>query len=219
VRKYNWWVGARFRDVDASNTNVITNEKISQDVKNILPYFSYRYKFSDNQSLNFRYTTSSSQPDLNQLQPVPDNSNPNYIVIGNPDLLPTYMHQFDLSMYAFKPVSGKNMWTNANFSTTNNAFANNTSYDSIGRTTSQTVNVQGNHNLYAYLNFNWPLFSKKLMVRPNLSYNYNRSSNFINGEKNITTRSGPEFGMHLELEIDTFEFGIGSTYSNHSASS
>ena len=56
------------------------------------------------------YYTNSTQPDLNQLQPVPDNSNPNFIVKGNPDLLPTFSHTFNMDMYSFKPVSGRNMW-------------------------------------------------------------------------------------------------------------
>ncbi|MCX6292433.1 MAG: outer membrane beta-barrel family protein [Bacteroidetes bacterium] len=219
VKKYSFSAGTRVRQVEVSNTNLVTQDKLSQTTKNILPYMSYRYKFSDNHSLNFRYTTNSNQPDLNQLQPVPDNTNPNYIVKGNPALVPTYSHNFNLDMYSFKPVTGKNFWCSSGFTTADDAFANSTSYDSLGRTISQTVNVKGNYNVYAYLNLSIPLFSRMLELNPGFNYNMNHRSNFINDVKNITMSSRADASMNIRLHIDTLEFSIGGNYSFNSTSS
>ena len=38
------------------------------------------------------------------------------------------------------------MWMSLNFSAVDNAFANSVSYDSLGRTHTQTINVNGNYN-------------------------------------------------------------------------
>jgi hypothetical protein len=46
----------------------------------------------------------------------------------------------------WKALSGRYVWSGANFSYTNNAFSNATSYDQYGRTVSKTVNVDGNFN-------------------------------------------------------------------------
>lgn len=219
LKKYTFSAGTRIREIDADNTNLVTLEKISQTTKNILPYMSYRYKFTDNEVLSFRYTTNSSQPDLKQLQPVPDNTNPNYVVKGNPDLLPTFSHTFDLSFYAFKPVSGRNMWATVNYVITDDAFANATAYDSLGRTISQAVNVKGNKNFYSHLNFTVPLFSRVLELNPGLGYNFNNGKNFINGAENLTKHSGSSAEIEIRVHIDTLEFSIGGNYSFSSTSS
>jgi len=219
VKKYSVAIGTRLREVNVSNINEETGEEISQDTKNILPYLTYRYKFSDNQSLTLKYYTNSSQPSLNQLQPVPDNSNPNFIVIGNPDLIPTFSHSFDLSFYAFKPVSGRNVWSDVNFSTTRNAFASSSTYDSIGRTFSQTVNVNGNYYGNGYLNFTIPLFGRVLELNPYLNYNLSRTINYINAIQNTTKHSGSETALNIRLHIDTLEFSVGGSYSLNSSSS
>ena len=216
VRKYSLSVGTRLREVESSNTNLQTQEKISLTIRNTLPYLTYRYKFSDNQSLTIRYSTNSRQPELNQLQPIPDNSNPNYIVKGNPDLRPTFTHSLDFSLYAFKPVSGKNIWTNMNFSNTEDAFANATFYDSYGRRTSETINVNGNYYFNSSINFTIPLFARLLELTPNGNFRYNHSSNFVDGQKNTTTESSPSGGLEVRYHTDTIEFSVGGSYAyNH----
>ena len=85
---------------------------------------SHRSTFNSETISNFskfECTTNSAQPSINQLQPIPDNSNPNSITIGNPNLVPTFSHKFDMSFNSYKPVSGKYIWTNANFIITDNA--------------------------------------------------------------------------------------------------
>lgn len=219
LKKYSFSAGARLRQVEAANTNVATQEKISQTVKSILPYASYNYKFSDNQRFNIRYRTESRQPDLTQLQPVPDNSNPNFIKKGNPDLLPTFSNNFDISYNAYKPVSGRNIWSSLNFSSTEDAFANTTSFDSIGRTVSQTVNVDGNYSAHSYLYFTLPVFGKMLELNPGGSVRYSNSAGFVNGAKNETKQFSIYYDLSVDIQIDTFEFSIWSRYNDVKTSS
>jgi outer membrane receptor protein involved in Fe transport len=219
VKKYNFSAGARLRQVEAANTNLNTQDKISQTVKNILPYANYNYRFSDNQRLNFRYRTDSRQPDLNKLQPVPDNSNPNYIRIGNPDLLPTFTNTFEMSFNAFKPVSGRNIWSNFSYSVTDNAFAGSTTYDSIGRTVSKTINVQGNQSAYGYANISFTLMKKKIEIEPNVYFNYSKTSSVINEMKNVTESLVQFYNLNIEYKKDTFEFSVYTGFGNNRSSS
>jgi hypothetical protein len=199
--------------------NLETAEKISQTINNVLPFVSYRHKFSDSRSLNFRYATNSGQPSLTQLQPVPDNTNPNYIVKGNPDLRPSFSHNFTLNFYSFKPISGSNIWSNLGVYTTENAFSSSVFYDSIGRTISQPVNVNGNYNGYFYFGMELPLHGKMITLHPSGNYNFNSSVNYINEEKNISKESTPGFELSFGFEKDTLEFSIGGNYSYNSSSS
>jgi hypothetical protein len=212
VKKQGFNFGAKVRNVSIVNTNLITDQKITQSVNNILPFLGYMYRFSDNSRFNFRYNTNSSQPSINQLQPIPDNSNPNQVRLGNPGLLPTFSHNFNASFNTYKPLSGKYMWMSGNFTLTDNAFANSITYDSLGRTISQTVNVNGNYNGNVYIGGGLPMFSKVLQLNPSLSANYNSYSGYINGVKNITETINTNAGIDVEINIDTLTFNFGYNY-------
>ena len=75
--------------------------------------------------MDVSYKTNSTNPSIAQLQPVPDNTNPNFISIGNPNLLPTFTNEFDLNFNSWKPISGKYTWFGASYMITNNDFSNN----------------------------------------------------------------------------------------------
>lgn len=55
-----------------------------------LPAAQLSYSFSIEKKLNFNYSASTTPPSLQQLQPIAIISNPQYPVIGNPSLKPTY---------------------------------------------------------------------------------------------------------------------------------
>ncbi len=212
VKKQSLTIGAKVRQVTIDNKNLITQQNIKQTVSSILPNFSYRYKFSDNKQLRFKYTTNSNQPTINQLQPIHDNSNPNQIIIGNPDLLPTFENNFNLSYNSYANISKKYIWASVNFSTINNAFSNSTKYDSIGRTISKPINVNGDYNGNAYFSLSVPFFSKKVTIGPNLSCSNNNYSSYINDKKNITNSTNAGAGLDFSVELDTLDFRIGYTF-------
>ena len=48
---------------------------------NILPKAGFVYRFAQSSQLHMNYRSSSQQPDLKQMQPVADYSDPNNVVI------------------------------------------------------------------------------------------------------------------------------------------
>lgn len=213
VNKVTFYIGADARDINVKNTNLINNEKINQDIQNILPYLTYRYKFSKSSELDFRYSTSSSQPGIYQLQPVPDNSNPNSITLGNPDLLPTFRHKFSLRYFVHKPISGKHLWSYMQYAVTNNAFANKTVFDTLGRTITQTVNVMGNRDGNIDISGNYPLFSGVIQLQPDGSATYRKTINFINGIENETEEYGVKAGLDISVETKNITGFMGGDFS------
>jgi hypothetical protein len=219
VKKQRLTVGSRIRQVSIRNNNLITQITITQTVNNILPYVKYMYKFKENSRLNFSYKTNSSQPSIDQLQPIQDNTNPNQVKRGNPNLLPTFKQNFEAYYNAYKPISGKYIWTSASYSTTNNAFSNAIIYDSIGRAITTPVNVNGNNDGYINFGGGFPFFSKMLEIDPNVNYNYNSYTSFINGKKNTTTISNVGSKLAVSVNIDTLEFRISYGFDYNSPSS
>ncbi|MFM8243314.1 MAG: outer membrane beta-barrel protein, partial [Crocinitomicaceae bacterium] len=157
-RKHTLTGGIGFRNIDIKNTNLINNTVTPQNISNYLPQFSYQFKPSISKRFSLFYTTNSQQPSINDLQPVPDNSNPNRIQEGNPDLKPNYVHNVRMNFNTWSALSGRYIWSGFTGSLTNNAFANSTSFDPYGRTISKTENVDGNIFSNVFAGFGLPLF-------------------------------------------------------------
>ena len=205
--------GIGIRNIAIENFNNITSAVINQNINNLLPRLSYQYKPSMNKRMGIYYTTSSSQPSINDLQPVVDNSNPNRTQEGNPDLQPNYVHNLNGNFNTWQALSGRYIWSGFNASITNNAFANSTTYDNFGRTVSKTVNVDGNLFGNVYFGAGIPFLSRKLEIEPNANATYNRYTNFISGAKNITQNTALSGGLDFSVKLDSLEITIGNTYS------
>ena len=203
-------IGTKARNVFVNNNNIFKDQRITQNFNNILPFSTMRYKFSENMALNIEYKTSSVNPTISQLQPVRDNTNPNFINIGNPSLLPTFNHGIALNFNSWKSVSG-------NYNFINNDIMNATSYDSIGRTVAQAVNVNGNYNINGYIGTSMPFFSKKLEVGPNGDVSYSSNKSYINNLENTTRDLRSSIRLDLRLNLEKFNAGISGYYSYNSA--
>jgi hypothetical protein len=219
VKKLRFSVGSKARNVMVDNNNIFKNQKITQNFNNILPFASLRYKFSDNKNMDLSYRTNSSNPSISQLQPVPDNTNPNFVNIGNPGLLPTFNNEFNLNYNSWKPISGKYTWFGMNYDITNNDFSERTYYDSIGRSVSQTINVNGNNSGSFYAGTSMPFFSKKFEVQPAANASLSNNQNIINNQMNKTQSVMTNVGVELRLNLDKITAGInGNVQYNQSSS-
>src|SRR5690606_6713224 len=63
-----------------------------------------RYSFTGSKSMDLSYNTNISEPSMTQLSPVPDNSNPLNIYVGNPDLKPQYAQRMNLNFRDFNQL-------------------------------------------------------------------------------------------------------------------
>ncbi|MES2568294.1 MAG: TonB-dependent receptor [Bacteroidota bacterium] len=219
VKKIRFTIGTKARNVYVNNNNIFKQQHVTQNFNNILPFSTMRYKFSDNKALSINYRTSSVNPTISQLQPVRDNTNPNFINIGNPNLLPTFSHQVDLNFNSWKSVSGKYTWMGLTYVYTDNDMSTATYYDSIGRTISQAINVNGNYNFNGYLGTSLPFFSKKLEIGPNLNGSYASNKIIINGLENTTNDFRSSVNLNIKFEVDDFEMGVNGVYSYNQSSS
>ncbi|MFN5415961.1 MAG: outer membrane beta-barrel protein, partial [Flavobacteriia bacterium] len=215
-KKHRLSGGVRYRDVQIDNTNFFLDTTINQHVKNFLPRARYVYKISQHNRFVINYNTSSSQPSINQLQPVLDNTNPNRITVGNPNLRPNYVHSFSSSYNFYKPLSGTHFWSSLNHSITNDAFGNSTDFDSLGRITSMTINVDGNTSSSLNFGGGFPIFKKLIEVFPNVNMAYAKTISMVNGEENVTRTRNVGAGAEFRIERDSVEFSIGGKYSYNS---
>jgi len=149
------------------------------------------------------------------LQPVQNNSNPNKIVEGNPDLRPDYSHQISLSYNHWKGLTGSYIWSNLSYRRVMNPFINEVSYDNFGRTISKTVNMDSSSNEFTsfYFGGKIPIGNTPLGIRIRNSSSYNITNSIIDRLKNTTTTLSQSNEISFDWETDSLFFEIGAEIS------
>ena len=159
----------------------------TRNVLNVAPYLRYRMKFSRQSSLNMHYAGRSSQPSMTQLQPVADMTDPLNIVIGNPNLKPTFTHNFNIRFQDFNAEAQRSIMVMAFANMTQNSIVSRTSFDNTtgGRTTTYE-NVNGVWSVRAMTMYSQPLRNKAFTFNNHLMGYYSRGVGFNNGERNVS---------------------------------
>lgn len=183
-------------------------------VYNVGPFARIRLKFWERGSLNINYRARTSQPSMSQLQPVPDVSDPLNIIVGNPDLKPTFTQSIMARFSNYNTGRQQSVAAMINASYALNTIVNYTETDPItgGRTTTYR-NVDGNLNLMGMFMINQPFNNRKWRYNARLMGRYASVPGYINGDYN---RSGnlvlsPSLGVTFSNDI--FQASLNPTYS------
>lgn len=214
VKKYRISAGANFRNIYQENINVTSGQKLSLNVNNILPTASFNYRPNQGSNLSIFYNMNSQLPDLKQLQPVTDNTDPNNIRVGNPNLKQSFTNNVNLNYYFFKGISDINFYAGGSYNNTIGEINDRTQYDSIGRAIITPVNMNGNYYGSVYLGGGIPVFKKFIKVEYNFNFNHSNNVGYVNDKINVTENTGYSPGLYLEKQIgDIFEIRVGGDYN------
>lgn len=206
-------VGSRFRTIAIDNRNIFTDSMIKQDLNNVLPRIVFRYKFSQTTRLMIQYNTNSSLPSIDQLQPVLNNTNPNFIQIGNSALKPNYTHSINGSFNTWKGLSGFYMYSGFSYMHIKDNFSTNTMFGPTGGSISQAINVKSSDFLYWWGGAGIPMKGvKNLNLQVNLNGNFTSSKNQINSIDNDTRNTGIGTDLSLNYNGDSLRTEIGGGF-------
>ncbi len=163
---------------------------LSQKYVNLIPNLDLEYQLPNDMWLSGNYSYSVTEPQISDLQPAPNVSNPLYRVEGNPDLQPQRSHNFGARVHYWNAGSMANFGLGADYDLydTQIAYSQTIEFiDSLGaRTTTYPVNVSGGRSFNTYIWSGIPLIKTKLTLNFNPSIYINRTPSFINGEENET---------------------------------
>jgi hypothetical protein len=157
-----------------------TNDKTYDNkVVNWSPQAMVFYDINDNTNLRVFYFGRSAQPSTSQLMPVPDNSDPLNIALGNPYLEPYFNH----NIRARFGYTNKKTFTsvNANIRGTivENALTNAQWYDKAGVKYSIPVNGPATTSMNANIFVNSPIAKSKFSIFSMTFLNYNESVSYV----------------------------------------
>jgi len=226
-KKFNYSVGLNWQQADLQGT-IITDAKdsvITKSFHNWLPNARFQYNFSRFKNLSFNYNATTRQPNISQLQPVPDNSNRLYIREGNPDLKQEVTHTVQGNLFLMSPYKNKNFMLFFNYMRTQNRIVNYDIVDALGVRTTKPININGVYGMMGDMNFSMPVRFLRGMFEIGNRIAYNRDKQFINTFEN-TIRSlsvGPEVSIttwykeKLNLSLEAAYTINSSKYSLQSA--
>jgi len=174
-RKFIYFVGANWQQANLEGEIITVKDSIiRKSFTNILPTARFQYKFTNNKSITLFYRTSTNQPNVNQLQPVPDISNPLNIKEGNPDLKQEYQHNLQINYNSISTFKGKSFFAALNASRVDNKIVNADTLQANGVKRTRPVNVNGVYNIMGNISYGMPLRFTKGRLRAGTTLLYNR---------------------------------------------
>lgn len=223
-KKYNYSFGATWQraELQGKITNGVKDSIIGKSFTNILPTARLQYNFTRFKSLTLNYSTSTNQPSMTQLQPVPDNSNPLYIREGNPDLRQEFNHSVQANLQLISPYKNKNLFVNLSARATENKISN---YDSINLQTgvrkSKPANVNGVYNLNSNISYSMPVRFVKGNIEISSGSGFSQNKQLLNDQSGnvvINTIKTLTLGPDIRLDMNptdklSFALSAGINYN------
>ena len=206
--------GDQFQQIDNFTGNL--NDRTFIDWA---PQARLQYRFSPQKSFTFDYNGTTTQPTLEQLQPVASNSDPLNIIVGNPGLTPSFTNTFNINYRSYKVLTDQFFGFYGNYSFIDNPIVNHINYNSVGQSVSEYFNLPGHATTSFYGGAN---FGRKIQslgglnaaigfnINGNTSYNY--TNDLLNMSKNYVLNPSINLGMFKMKKIEVGLQG-GPTYT------
>ena len=207
--KYNYSFGGNISNADFRQKDLVKDTLSTYSFTNFFPRANFRYNFGPQKRLGMNYNGNTRQPTLEQLQPIRENTDPLNIQIGNPDLTQEFRHSFNLNYNDYKVLTSRNAYLGVSYSFVDNALSSKSTVDSLGRRTTQFVNVDGNYFLQGYSGY-WKQIKKwNLHIGLNANLNISRNTNYVNGLENVNDNKSGTIGVNLNHDKEKkYSFGL-----------
>ena len=223
-QKYQLSVGA---DLEPQKTS-LSYKKDAMDtlavrnVFNVAPNLDFRYRFSKVSQLRVTYRGRSSQPGMENLLDVTDDSNPLNITKGNPYLKPSFNHSLRIFYNTYNVDRQQGIFSHVNMQMTQNSISSSRTYNSsTGGWVTKPENINGNWSAFGMFGINSALKNKKFNIGSFSNLSYNTNVGYLttgNGaeavqQKNTTTNLTLNERLNGTYRNDWLEFGLNGTFS------
>jgi hypothetical protein len=222
--KYDYMLGFN-ADPSSLKTETFVGDEVlyssARDVVNYSPFAQLNYRFDKQTFLRINYDGDTNQPSMQQLQPVPDISDPLNTTIGNPELKPTYSNDVRIQFNKFVPEKQTAFIAFADGGFTMNDIVTKSTVDqTTGKRVSTYENVNGNFRANVRLIVNTPLKNKKFSINTMTFGMFSNSNGFVNGEKNTSKNLSVMERAGIDFRSDRFDFGLnGNVRFQHTRNS
>jgi hypothetical protein len=178
------------------------------------------YRFSPQKGFFVSYNGTTTQPTLDQLQPVASNNDPLNVIEGNPMLTPAFTNTFRINYHSYKVLSDQFFGFYGGYTFITNPIINHIDYDiTTGKSVSEYFNLPGKSTTNFFGGVDLRRKFKSLgglsiglsfNVNGNTGYNYTNDS--LNMSKNYVFNPSMNISIFKEKKVD-FYISAGPTYT------
>lgn len=215
-KKINYSFGSGFGITTFDLEDQTINQQYKRNFINIFPSANFSYKYKTNSNVSLRYSGSTRQPTLEQLQPLRNNQDFFNQIVGNPNLKQSFTNNINFSMNSYNMLSEFYFYNGINFRTTSNLII----YDreinlQDAKTTSRPINTNGNFSINFYSGFGYKIKKIDLNVNLNPNFNYDKSVVSINSQLFDSKNSNSGFGISVNKEKEKkYSFALSNRFTN-----
>ena len=197
-KKLNMKFGLTYMNAKLSAMDNDVQLNTNDQFNYLLPSMSARLKMKGGKQFEIGYSTRVNAPQLSQMVTQVNNLNPNFLILGNPNLKPEYTHSMRLNYSAFDQFNFSNQFANLSMSFSPNKIVNSRNYRSDLVTEVLPVNA-GNY-MMANLYFSHHSPIRKLKIKYNISttFTYSKYNTFINDIENDVSTGDANLNLGIE---------------------
>ncbi len=201
-KKFKANIGAGVSFINFNFDNLSLKTSSNRDFTNFTPSANLTYTRKANHSFSIKYTGTTKQPTIDQLQPLRNNNDLFNQYIGNPDLKPSFTNSFSINNFGYNFVKDLWQYQSIILGLENNSIANNRVTDATGATKIQPINTNGNINLNLLAGIGFK--QKKINTRFSFNFNsgFNRYIDFVNNAKNISDNTNVGLNVNINKTKD-----------------
>jgi len=160
---------------------------VDKQFNNYIPHLSLNFSRIRNLYMNVSYNRAANEPQIEDLQPVVNNLNPQYIRSGNSQLIPEISN--GVSFYSSKnyPLSDIRISVNGSYNWVENQFSTEETVDGNLITSVRPINFGTGTTSNGSTSISFPIRKNKFTVRARMFGRYNARKSLVNTIENNTS--------------------------------
>jgi hypothetical protein len=182
---------------------------------NFFPSANFTYNYKSQYNIRIGYNGNTTQPTINQLQPLRNNTDYFNQYIGNTQLKPSFTNSFYISHNTYNFLKDLFTYQSFNVRFINNAITNNRIIDlDSGKTVTQPINTNGNYSMsfWGGMGFKIKKIETRLYLGPN--FRYNKTADVFNSAINYSKILSGGIDINLSKSKEKkYEFDISENIS------
>jgi hypothetical protein len=205
--KYQFQIGLSGQLTMLDNLNLVTNQDMHHNTANLNPRVSLHWEINKGKNMQLSYLNYTTIPTTDQLQPVPDLTNPYLIKVGNPDLKEQLTHYTSLRYAEFNSKTSRNWQAVFTGDYAQNAITTASMVLAGGVQVVEFVNVRSVYHTNGYLTYGFPLGGQKngngsLSMHGSFAHDIS----LVDGLENIATNMGVGGTVSANFHVKDYLF-------------
>jgi hypothetical protein len=182
---------------------------------NFFPSANFNYTYKSQQNIRVGYNGNTTQPTINQLQPLRNNTDYFNQYIGNPQLKPAFSNSIFISHNTYNFLKDIFTYQSFNVRFVSNNITNNRIIDlDSGKTVTQPINTNGNYsmNFSGGMGFKIKKIDTRIYLGPN--FRYSRTADVFNSAVNYSKILSAGIDVNFSKSKEKkYEFDISNNIS------